>query len=48
MGYHGKENKLFKCVPDPKWESKSIGYALTILAKLMGIKLMYVIFLDPR
>ena len=28
MGYHGKENKLFTCVPDPNWESKSIDYAL--------------------
>ena len=48
MGYRGKENKLFRCVPDPNWESKSIDYALTILAKLMRIKLIYVIFLDLR
>ena len=45
-GYSGKKNKLIKCAPDLEGESVSAGWALTILTKLMRIKLMSVVFLD--
>lgn len=40
-----RKTKQIKCMSGPEWKSKSTGCALSILSKLMRIKLVYVLFL---